>query len=169
MIPTIETENLILRAPRADDLDHVAAFMQSPRSSFIGGPKNRHETWRLICGIVGHWYLKGFGMWTLEHRAQGRACGAAGFIDHEGWDEPELGWHLHDGFEGQGLAYEGAKAARDYGQKHFGLNGVISYIDPKNTRSLALARRLNANYERDGLVMGHACHVYRHPKLEVCA
>lgn len=164
MIPTLETDRLILRAPVAADLDDMATFYTSPRSAFIGGPKDRHETWRVMCGGIGHWYFRGYGMWTLHHKAADRACGACGFLNHEGWDEPELGWNLHDGFEGQGLAQEAALAARAHGAAHFGLNGVISYIDPDNARSIALADRLGARYERDGEVMGHRCHVYRHPK-----
>ena len=105
-------------------------------------------------------------MWVLHHKQADRPCGACGFLNHEGWDEPELGWNLHDGFEGQGLAQEAAEAARAYGAVHFGLDAVISYIDPDNTRSVTLARRLGAAFERNGNVMGEACHVYRHPKSE---
>nr|WP_235915963.1 GNAT family N-acetyltransferase [Thalassovita mangrovi] len=59
-----------------------------------------------------------------------------------------------------------ALAARDYGARHFGLTAPISYIVPDNARSKALAERLGARFEREGAVMGHACHVYRHPKAE---
>jgi len=36
--------------------------------------------------------------------------GACGFIFREGWDEPELGWNVHDGYEGQSIAFEAASA-----------------------------------------------------------
>lgn len=164
MIPTLETERLILRGPVADDLDAVAAFYASPRSRMIGGPKSRPDAWRALCTAAGHWMLRGYGMWTLEHRDDGRACGACGFINHADWDEPELGWNLHDGYEGKGLAREAALAARKAGADLFGLTGVISYIAPENTRSRDLALRLGARFEREGTVIGTPCHIYRHPK-----
>jgi RimJ/RimL family protein N-acetyltransferase len=90
--------------------------------------------------------------------------GACGFIFREGWDEPELGWNLHDGYEGKGYAFEAASAARAYGAKHFDLSGVISYIDPVNRRSIALAKRLGATFERKTSLLGQEADIYRHPK-----
>ncbi|MFT5001070.1 MAG: RimJ/RimL family protein N-acetyltransferase, partial [Planctomycetota bacterium] len=95
----------------------------------------------------------------------GLSAGYVGLVNYEGWDEPELGWNMFEGFEGKGYAYEAAIAARDYAAQHFDLDGVISYIDPQNTRSLALAARLGATFEREGPLMGHVCHIYRHPKM----
>ena len=163
MIPTLETENLILRAPRADDLDAIAEFYQTTRSHMVGGPKDRHDSWRVLCTSLGHWALRGYGMWHVVEKSSGTSVGSVGIINHEGWDEPELGWHVYDGFEGKGYAFEAAKVACTYAADHFGLDAVISYIDPTNSRSLALAKRLGATFERDGQVMGHPCHVYRHP------
>lgn len=163
-IPTVETERLILRAPREADLDAVSAFMQSERSHIIGGPMDRVACWKLIAGNIGHWALRGYGFWNIESRANGEMVGACGFIFREGWSEPELGWNLHDGYEGQGIAFEAASAARSYGATHFGLDGVISHIDPKNERSIALATRLGARFEKSGALLGHDIHIYRHPK-----
>ncbi len=164
-IPTVETERLMLRAAQESDLDVIADFMQSERSHFVGGPLDRASSWKLISGNFGHWVMRGFGMWYVHHKGDDRMIGACGFIFHEGWDEPELAWHVHDGYEGAGYAFEAASAARAYGAKHFGLDGVISYIDPSNTRSAKLATRLGASYERDGGMPGTPLvHVYRHPK-----
>ena len=114
---------------------------------------------------IGHWALRGYGMWMIEHRATGTAAGRVGMILNDGWDEPELGWHIYDGFEGKGYAYQAALAARDHAARHFGLDGVISYIDATNTRSLHLAERLGARFERDGTVVGTPCQVWRHPRI----
>ncbi|MFY0679667.1 MAG: GNAT family N-acetyltransferase [Thalassovita sp.] len=166
-IPVLETERLILRGPQYSDLDAMAAFNASPRSHFIGGPKDRADTWRSLIGMLGHWQIRGYGFWMLEDKATQQTAGALGIINHEGWDEPELGWHLYDAFEGKGYAFEGATAARTYAAKTWGIAAPISYIDPANTRSIALATRLGAVFERDGVVVGHPVHVYRHPKTEV--
>lgn len=166
-IPVIETERLILRGPRESDFEAFAAFGASERSKFVGGPFPRPRSWGGFLASFGHWALRGYGMWMLEDKASGATAGRVGMIYNDGWDEPELGWHIFDGFEGKGLAHEAAKAARDYAARHFGLDGVISYIDPANTRSVALAERLGARFEREGEVVGQPCHVYRHPVTEV--
>ena len=163
-IPIIETERLILREARESDLDELAIFMASERSHFIGGPLDRANCWRLISGSYGHWLLRGYGMWYIHHKADDRVIGACGFIFREGWDEPELGWNVHDGYEGKSIAFEAATAARAYGAKHFDLDSVISYLNPDNARSIALSKRLGATFERKGTLLGHDVDIYRHPK-----
>lgn len=164
-IPVIETERLVLRAPRESDMPAHVALMGSDRSKFIGGPQDEATAWRGFASGLGHWVLNGYGLWMVADKADDTPLGRVGFINPFGWDEPELGWHVYAAAEGKGIAHEAALAARSYGAEHLGLDGVISYIDPANARSLALAERLGARFERDGEVMGHPCHVYRHPKL----
>ena len=166
-IPTVETDRLTLRASQPRDLDALAAFYASDRSRYVGGPRSRADCQRTLAVYIGQWHFKGFGFWQIENRETGETLGAAGFIDMPGWDEPELGWHLYNGHEGQGYATEAAIAARTYGAAHFGLNGVISYIAHENTRSIQLAEKLGARFERDGELNGQTCLVYRHPKEPV--
>ena len=71
---------------------------------------------------------------------------------------------MFDGSEGKGIAFEAAQAARTCAIRNLGLNGVISYVRPDNTRSANLAKRLGATFEREGTLMGTPCHIYRHPK-----
>ena len=165
-IPVLTTARLILRGPEERDFEAVAGFGTSERSRWVGGPFTRFESWGRFLSGFGHWALRGFGYWTLEDRATGRVAGRVGITAHDGWDEPELGWHLFDGFEGQGLALEAAQAAREHAARAMGLDGVISYIDPANTRSARLAQRLGATVERDGMLLGHPMQVWRHPRLD---
>lgn len=162
--PTIETRDLVLRGYREDDFEAFAAFGASERARFVGGPQDRWSSWRAFMAGIGHWTLRGYGMWMVEHRETARVAGRVGMIYNDGWHEPELGWHIYDGFEGQGFAYQACIAARAYSAQHFGLDAVISYIDPENTRSVALARRLEARYECDGELLGKPCQIYRHPR-----
>lgn len=163
-IPTVETERLILRGPREQDFEAFAAFGASDRAKWVGGPYSRIRSWGGFLATYGHWAVRGFGMWMLEHRTTGETAGRVGMILNDGWEEPELGWHIFGDFEGQSLGFEAAQAARSYAAKNQNLNGVISYIAPDNVRSIALARRLGAHFEREGSLLGNACHIYRHPK-----
>lgn len=159
----LTTDRLILRTPREDDYDAVSAFMQSPRSAFVGGPVTSDwDRWRAFLGGVGHWGLKGYGFFMVTLR-DGTRVGRVGVINHVMWDEPELGWHLFDGFEGQGYATEAALAARDWAWRTHGLGPLVSNIDPNNTGSIGVAERLGARFERDATLLGMPCRVYRHP------
>ncbi len=164
--PVVDTTDLVLRGYREEDFEAFAAFSASERARFVGGPQDRWNSWRAFMAGIGHWTLRGYGMWMVEHRATARVAGRVGMIFNDGWDEPELGWHIYDGFEGKGYAYQATHAARAYCAQFFGLDQLISYIDPENTRSVALARRLGAVFERDGWLLGAPCQVWRHPSQE---
>jgi RimJ/RimL family protein N-acetyltransferase len=161
-IPTLTTDRLTLRPPQETDFAAMLAFNDGPRAGFVGGGLPRQQVWRGLLANIGHWALRGYGFYSVDTRA-GDFIGRVGVIYHDGWDEPELAWHLYDGFEGQGYALEAALAARADYHARISLQPVISYIDPANTRSEALALRLGATRERTlNDDKGHH-HVYRHP------
>ncbi|MCP5073264.1 MAG: GNAT family N-acetyltransferase [Rhodobacteraceae bacterium] len=167
-IPTIETERLILRGPVESDFEALATFFaDEPRSAGFGGPLNREEAWRWFASSIGHWELRGYGFWTIEERATGAVCGITGVWFPEGWPEPELGWVIYANFEGKGIAKEAAVAARYHAYRHFGFVTLSSNILPGNTRSVALAERMGAVYERTYENVTHGTEfVYRHPAPE---
>ena len=66
-VPTLTTERLTLRGWREDDLDAYAAIAADPEvMRFMGGPLDRADTWRQIAVFVGHWELRGYGLWVVE-------------------------------------------------------------------------------------------------------
>jgi RimJ/RimL family protein N-acetyltransferase len=167
-IPALETDRLILREPRETDFAAMLAFNDSPRASFVGGGRDRQWVWRGLLANIGHWALRGYGLYSVETKA-GELIGRIGMIYHDGWDEPELGWHLFDGFEGKGYALEAARAARADYHARVTRQPPISYIDPENPRSEALARRLGAAPEREAEFFGKVINVWRHPAPEARA
>ena len=165
--PVLGTDRLDLRAPTAEDWPHWRSLMASPRSAFIGGPQDEELAWRSFCHIIGHWVVRGFGLFVICDRASGVPFGMAGPWFPAGWPEPEIGWNLWtDAVEGQGFATEAARAARDFAYGKLGWTTAVSYISADNTRSLALARRLGASFEGDGVVRDTPCQVWRHPDAE---
>ena len=56
----------------------------------------------------------------------------------------ELAWHLFEGAEGHGYATEAGQAVRRWSYQEHGFNQLVSYIDHKNHRSQAVAKRLGA-------------------------
>jgi len=164
MIPAaLTTERLTLRQPAEADLEAMVAFGASPRSAFVGGTPDRWQNWRGLLANIGHWCLRGYGFWSVERREDGAYIGRVGAIYHDGWSEPELGWHLFDGAEGHGYAYEAAVAARDDYHDRMTDAPLISHIHPDNLRSQALARRLGAVPERELTFFDRPCTIWRHP------
>lgn len=162
--PRIETERLILRGPEEWDFPAFRAFRLSGRTPKLVEVETEGLSWTLFASFAGHWALRGFGRFILEDRATGRTVGHAGGLYPEGWQERELTWSIWDSeFEGRGLAHEAAKAARDHMAHDLGWTTVVSYIDPENARSIALAQRLGAVLERVDPGQIKPFGVWRHP------
>ncbi|MEP2028353.1 MAG: GNAT family N-acetyltransferase [Paracoccaceae bacterium] len=147
LVPTLETERLILRAPNEGDFEADVAFYASERSHGFGGPLSREQTWRNLATVLGHWIIRGYGFWAVDEKSTGLYCGHVGLWSPEGWPEPEIGWAVQAQAEGRGIAFEAALKARDYAYDKLGWSTAISSIVPGNTRSIALVRRMGATFE----------------------
>lgn len=161
--PTLTTARLVLRGPEKRDLAPFTRWVTtSDRLGHLGGRGTAQDAWRGFLGGIGHWQWHGYGLFILEPKDGGEAIGRVGILNHEGWPEPELAWHLFDGAEGQGFACEAAVAVRRWAGEALGLGPLISMIAPDNTRSAALARRLGATPERDHDHEGKPAVIWRH-------
>ena len=149
--PVLETERLILRCPQQDDLDGFAEMMADPDCArFLGGVKSRAEVWRSLAGLAGSWVIKGFGMFSVVEKGTGRWVGRIGPWQPEGWPGTEVAWGMNRWSWGKGYATEAAEASIDYAFKTLGWDEVIHTIDPGNTPSQAVARRVGSRYLRPG-------------------
>lgn len=162
-IPTLQTERLILRSYHLRDFDALAHFFTTGRAQYVDGPQSRARVWAGFTGDMGQWHILGFGPWMIEERDTGRAIGGVGINFPDDYPEREIGWILYDGFEGRGYALEAALAARDYAFNTLGWETLVSYIDPRNERSIALAKKMGAvRDETAPTPNGDPCLVYRH-------
>jgi RimJ/RimL family protein N-acetyltransferase len=160
---TLETERLRLRLMEERDLDDFAVMYSDPETmQYIGEGKvlSRMDTWRSIAGVLGHWLLKGYGMWAVETKDTNQLVGRLGFLDVEGWPGFELGWLIARPHWGKGYASEGSRAAYEYAIATLKRERVISLIRPGNERSVRVAEKLG--FVRDGTVemMGKSALVY---------
>jgi RimJ/RimL family protein N-acetyltransferase len=165
--PVLTTDRLSLRAPRSGDFAPWAAFVGSKRAYHIGGPMSAELAWRGMCHLTGHWVHRGYGMFILALKsAPDDPIGMAGPWFPEGWPETEIGWSIwSESAEGKGYAAEAAIATRAFAYRTLGWQTAVSYIEPGNTRSIALAERLGAwrdpfalSISEDGSDL-----VFRHP------
>lgn len=170
LAPIIETQRLRLRGHIESDFDHFADMFASERSRFMHGPLTRRQAWFAFCGDIAQWQLFGHGAWGVERIGDGAFVGQVALNKPPHFPELELGWFVMDGFEGKGYAMEAAMAARDYAYVEMGRDTLVSYIDPLNTRSIALAERMGATRDDaaerpDGETLDE-CLTYRHPTPE---
>jgi RimJ/RimL family protein N-acetyltransferase len=148
-----------------DALNDVAEFYaDNDNTQFIGGPCDREEAWRRIAYHVGHWAIRGFGTFMLIEKKSGAFVGYCGPYYPEGWPEHELGWALVRRFQGQGLASEAARKAREFAFSDLRWTTAVSYIRPDNLPSQRLAARIGAQLEGTIIFRGKDAGVWRHPQ-----
>jgi RimJ/RimL family protein N-acetyltransferase len=98
----------------------------------------------------------------VDLRSTGECVGQVGINHGPLFPEKELGWLVYDGHEGHGYATEAAAMLRDWAAEAQNLTGLVSYIDPKNARSIAVAERLGAVLDPDAPKQDPGDLVYRH-------
>ena len=160
---TLETERLRLRMFRESDLEAYARMCADPevmRHLGDGKTLSRADAWRQMAGILGHWHLRGYGLWAVEERATGMLVGRIGHINPEGWPGFELGWMLGREHWGKGYATEGARAALDHAFVALDRAHVISLIRPDNRASVRVAERLGERLEGRVQLFGGDALVY---------
>lgn len=128
----------------------------------MGGPYDLDGAWGMFCHDVAGWALFGHGALMIEVTATGDCVGQVG-LSHGPWfPEKELGWFLYAGHEGQGYAGEAAAALRDWAFATLKLPTLVSYCDPDNAASIAVAQRLGAVLDPDAEVQDTGDLVFRH-------
>src|SRR5438270_8252591 len=154
---TLETDRLTLRMLRESDLDAYAEMCADPevmRYVGDGQPLARPMAWRNLALMVGHWSLRGYGLWAAGEGASGALAGRVGFWNPEGWPGFERGWMLRRASWGRGYATVGARAALRYAFTRLGQPHVISLIHPDNAASIRVAHRLGERLLGSAEVMG---------------
>ncbi|MDY7013367.1 MAG: GNAT family N-acetyltransferase [Cyanobacteriota bacterium] len=159
----LKTERLILRMFREEDFNDYAEIFGDPEiARYLGDgqPLSRFAAWRSLAATLGHWQLRGYGMWAIEERQSGALVGRVGFFYPEGWPGFELGWVLNRPYWGRGYATEGAKAALNYGFGELGREHTISLIRPENFKSIQVAERLGEKREGKTIIFGQEALIY---------
>ena len=160
---TLETDRLILRMFREDDLDAYAAISADPevmRYLGDGKPLDRPNVWRQMAMILGHWQLRGYGLFALEEKATGALVGRAGIFEPEGWPGFEAGWMLRRESWGKGYATEAARRVLRWAFSDLGREHVISLIREANAPSIRVAERLGERLEGRAVIFGQDALVY---------
>jgi ribosomal-protein-alanine N-acetyltransferase len=133
-VPELRTPRLLLRGWRASDRPPFAALNAD----------------RVERGFAAH----GFGLWAVE------VPGERDFIGFVGLSVPrfeahftpcvEVGWRLAADAWGQGYASEAARESLRFGFEDAGLEEIVSFTTPRNTRSVAVMERIGMHRDPAG-------------------
>jgi RimJ/RimL family protein N-acetyltransferase len=142
----VDSERLILRPWRDDDLAPFAEMGRDPRvMAYIGPLQQEDEVRAAIARQQAFQARLGHCFWAIERRSDGAFLGFCGL--KPGPDETpiagavEIGWRLaHDAW-GQGYAREAAQASLDWAWQR-GIARVAAITVPANVRSRTLMARL---------------------------
>jgi RimJ/RimL family protein N-acetyltransferase len=171
LVPTIETERLVLRAHREDDLAAQARTMADLAVvRHLGGtPFTREDTWRRILAARGLWALFGYGYWAVERKEDAALIGQVGFADFkremapaiEGL--PEMGWIFAPQAHGRGYAAEAVTAALAWADEKLAGREIVAIIDPDNIPSIRLAERAAFEAGEEATYRGARILLFRRP------
>ena len=160
-VPVLATPRLTLRAPVLADFAAWAEIVCSDRGVHIGGPFTMDEAWDDFCRAVAVWLLRGHGLWTVT-AGEGEVAGFVLVGFEPGDAEPELGFLFREAYEGRGMAFEAAAAARDWFFATSGYKTAVSFTDRANHRSHRLCERLGGVVEPTAPVQDANDRFYRY-------
>lgn len=143
--PTLETERLLLRLPDERDFEPLADMYADPEvMTYLGGPVAKDITWRTLATFIGHWCLRGYGLFTVVEKQTGDFVGRVGLINPAGWPALEIGWAIRRHYWGVGMATESARAVISHEIPRLRPTRLISLVDERNTASSSVANKLGA-------------------------
>jgi [ribosomal protein S5]-alanine N-acetyltransferase len=148
----LTTERLILRPFRASDYADVHDYAADPQvtryTSF--GPNSPEETRDFLSRSDAEAKSdpRHHFNFAITLRDADRAIGGAGFvIDHPLHRAAEMGYVLHRGHWGRGIATEAAEAVVRYAMATVGLHRIVARCHPENTASAGVMRKIGMQYE----------------------
>src|SRR5881398_3079079 len=159
----LETERLILRSFREEDVNVMARLFANPdfmRFS-LGVFIERAQTVAFIEKVMG-WERAGMpSQFAVVPRGEHAIVGYCGFFHHaEVPGEIEIGYRLHPDYWNRGLITEAARTVRDHGFADLKLPRVISLIHPENIPSRRVAEKNGMKVEKEITFRGFPTLVY---------
>jgi ribosomal-protein-alanine N-acetyltransferase len=108
-------------------------------------------------GALRNYAQHGFGMYAIQRRDTGELIGNCGLVSREGLEGPDLGYALLPAHVGQGFAHEAARAVIADAAGRLGILCVRAIVNPDNTASIGLLRKLGFEFDRM-VVLPHVAH-----------
>ena len=148
--PRLETQRLVLRTYTAGDHDCVHRLASDPEIFRYShhGPLRSEESWAMLLRHVGHWTLRGWGVFGVEEKESAALVGQAGLCDFRRrlgprFDGvPEITWSFEPQVQTRGYATEASQAALDWIERTQGTERTVCLIHEDNAASHRVAAKL---------------------------
>ncbi len=164
MLPTFETERLIVRPCTIDDLEACIAMERDAEVvRYVGGLRsdaNKHRA--LVTERLTARYADGLGYWSVVARTMpDRFLGWVSLFPYVYvGPEIEIGWRFVRAAWGKGYATEAAIAIVRHAFDTVGLERIVADVAPGNERSTRVAQKLGLVRGEDGRRKGHVVQKY---------
>lgn len=150
-LPRIETDRLILRPLRPDDLDALHALWTDPgvRSWLWDGRKiGRGRARNVMRASRASVESEGFGLWGVCVSGEDELIGFCGFRRVEYGDDIEILFGIAPVHWRRGYATEAAEAAVREGFERHGWERIVAWTDRPNLASRRVIEKLGFRYDR---------------------
>ena len=143
----IETERLILRTLKMEDIDAVMAFWGDREvMKYCGGAGTKERETRALKYYINMQKERNFSPYLTLLKESGQIIGVCGFNPPNNGYDAELMYHLAIKFWGKGYATEAAAACIDYAKEQLKIKKIGASIDPENNASQKVLEKLGFTY-----------------------
>ena len=153
----LESERLVLRRLRPDDVDAIFAVIGDPETmKYYAQPLTRDDAQRWVNRSLERYRTDGYGLFAVVLKSTGEVIGNCGVVrqEVEGESMLEVGYHFRRDHWGHGYATEAARACMKYAFRQLAAETVVSFILPENVPSRRVAERNGMKAERSVMFHG---------------
>ena len=175
MIPTLETDNLILRPLRLSDLDDLFEYAQDPEVYEFGmwRPYESREACADDLARLVEKYENGtLWWWAIVNKGDGKMIGRCELTDvvpHIG--RADIGYALNKKYWGKGYATQAIRSVMRYGFADMKLNRIAATVLTENAASVHLLEKMGMTREgtlrQDTKIRGYLEDVHLYGILKV--
>ena len=162
----LETERCLVRETTVEDVDDFYELYKDKEITKYMEDlfEDRDEEIEYTKSYIKNVYeFYGFGMWTVLEKASGEIIGRAGVSYREGYELPELGFMIGKAYWRQGYAFEVCKAIANYMHENYEMDQIQIFIEPENTPSILLAKKLGAYLYKEQCMGSCDCYLMNVP------
>ena len=164
--PTLESERLLLRPWKDEDVEAWVAMGADPRvMEYFPSTYDREYAEAMAARLRARLERDGYGWWVIEVKGVSAFAGVIALQDVP-FEAPftpavEIGWRLSYEHWGRGYATEGAARTLRFAFEVLGLNEVVAMTAATNRRSARVMERLGMqrnpadDFEHPRLPEGH--------------
>jgi [ribosomal protein S5]-alanine N-acetyltransferase len=152
MTTILETERLILRRQRAEDIEAlVGLWSDAEVTRYLGGPREQDWLRKEFEAVGRNPEAEPFDLWPVIEKETGVLVGHSGLLEKEvaGKSEIELSYFFAATAWGQGYATEIGRALIQYAFDELDIVRLIALIEPDNAASERVACKIGMHFDRE--------------------